>query len=95
MREDEVEALLALDNAGLEVGETWNNPATFTAVISIPRNLTTTTTVPVDQHYAFTGEGLTRQEAIATAWQKYQTFMTTASGRRALEAASGQLMFRI
>ena len=95
MREDEIEALLKLDCAKLEVGETWNNPDTFTAIIHIPHDLATTSTTDPDNHYAFTGEGDTRQKAIAEVWQKYQKFMSTESGIRALHAANGQLMFRI
>lgn len=92
MTEHEMEALLKMDRAGLSVGRTWNNPDTFTASIAIPYNLTTATSDP-DNHYMFTAQGNTRQEALANVWQKYQGFMETESGRRALAAANGQMMF--
>lgn len=94
MREDEVEALLKLDGAGLRVVK--DDPQQFSASIFIPYNLdkAENKTNPAN-HYVFRDTGVTRQEAIAKAWQKYQMFMTTKSGQRALAAASGQLMFRI
>lgn len=86
LREDEIEALLKLDRAGMHVDKTWNNPDTFTARIFIPYDLTTATSDP-NYHYAFTGEGNSRQEAIFHVWSKYQKFMETESGIRAREEA--------
>jgi hypothetical protein len=94
MREDEIEALLKLDGAGLRVVK--EDPQQFFALIYMPHDLdkASNTTDPAN-HYVFRGTGVTRQEALANVWQKYQTFMSTKSGQRALAAATGQLMFRI
>ena len=92
MREDEVEALLALDNAGLEVGRTSNLTQQWEAVIRIPKDLHTQDR---PQGLAFTGYGETRQEAIANVWQKYMHFTSTEIGLKAIADANGQMMFRV
>lgn len=95
MREDEMEALLALDGAGLEVygGRTGPGYAGYRANIRFPADFNNPK-IPSDHHYMFTADGATRQEAIAKVWQQYQKFMTTKHGVDALQSA-GQLMFRI
>lgn len=85
MREDEMEALLRLDGAALEVnkfGTAYNAKVWY----------------PADHKDAevvmFTGGAPSRQEALAQAWQKYQEFMQTKTGINLLRG-DGQLMFRI
>ena len=85
MREDEMEALLRLDGAGLEVDKFW---AGYHAKVWYPANHMDTEVV------MFTGEAQSRQEAIALAWQKYQQFMQTKTGINLLRD-DGQMMFRV
>ena len=92
MREDEVEALLTLDNAGLAVGR--NNSGGWTAAIRLPKDLHTTKTNPKD-HFMFTGDGNDRQEAIANVWRVYQEFASSERGSNALRNNEGQFMFRL
>lgn len=87
MREDEMEALLALDGAGLRVMQVY---AGFEAKVMLPANPTALSDV-----VSFTGFSPHRQDAIAQAWQKYQQFMSTEAGRTYINDGSGQLMFRI
>ena len=87
MREDEVEALLRLDGAGLRVGLEY---AGFRAEVRHP----SVGFSPIDT-VMFTGQAPTRQEAIAIAWQKYQQFMSTEVGRAHLSDHNGQMLFRI
>jgi len=93
VREDEMEALLRLDGAGLEVTDT-SVPASpeFRADIRFPADFNSV--VPSDHHYMFSGFGTTRQEAVVNVWQRYQDFMQTRTGIESLQIA-GQLMFRI
>lgn len=95
MREDEVEALLALDNAGLEVGKTSNLTQQWEAVIRIPKDFHHPHTVNNPLALAFTGYGETRQEAIANVWQKYMHFTSSEIGLQAIADANGQMMFRV
>ncbi len=94
MREDEMEALLKLDGAGLRVRQEY---AGFAAEIRIPYDLDKRDTDP--QHsYLFSATGVSRQEAIAKVWQDYQQFMQTNHGKAALTALhdhNGQMMFRV
>lgn len=96
MREDEVEALLRLDGAGLRVGQEY---AGFVAEIRLPHDLDTRNDLLQTQHhYMFDERGLTRQEAIARVWQKYQQFMLGEHGQAALKALqdrNGQMLFRM
>ncbi len=85
MREDEVEALLRLDGAGLRVGQEY---AGFRAEVRHPA-------VGGGDTVMFTGQSPTRQEAIAIAWQKYQQFMSTEVGRAHLSDHNGQMLFRM
>jgi len=100
MREDEMEALLRLDNAGLSVvreqqfaGDDW-----YTASIRLPADYQITNRHDDSgQMFLFHGEGETRQKAIASAWQKYQEFASTDVGMKAIQYAdgNGQTMFRM
>jgi len=100
MREDEMEALLKIDGAGLFVNKAY---AGYEARIHIPSDLTTSDKYDKNypHAYAFSSTGVDRQEAIAKVWQEYQNFMTTNNGKAALHALQnlqgghGQLMFRI
>jgi hypothetical protein len=102
MREDEMEALLKLDGAGLRVRKVY---AGYEAEIRIPHDLDTNPKYDKDGRfnhcYLFSATGVERQEAIAKAWQDYQTFMTGEHGQAALKALQNledgnkQLMFRI
>jgi hypothetical protein len=94
MREDEVEALLKIDSAGLRVHKTY---AGYEAEIFYPAlrielrgNFTS-----LQNSVTFTGFSPQRQGAIANAWQKYQQFMSTEAGRAHLNDHDGQLMFRM
>ncbi len=89
-----MEALLRLDGAGLEVTDTSvpSSPE-FRADIRFPANFDNTK-IPSAHHYMFSGFGVTRQEAVANVWQKYQEFMQSRTGIESLQIA-GQLMFRI
>lgn len=104
MREDEVEALLAIDGAGLYVEGDVRSPyaqgAYYRAMIGIPKDFH----IRREDHpdflhnntaLAFTGYGTTRAEAVANAWQKYQSFAESELGLRAIEGARGQMMFRV
>lgn len=84
MREDEMEALLKMDGAGMEVVRLY---AGFEARIQHPKG-------GASDCVMFTGFSPHRHEAIAEAWQKYQKFMSTESGRAMLNR-DGQMMFRI
>jgi hypothetical protein len=96
MREDEMEALLRIDGAGLRVRHEY---AGFVAEIRLPHDLEERDDPQQTRHhYLFQERGLTRQEAIANVWQKYQQFMTGEHGQAALKAlqdGNGQMMFRI
>lgn len=92
MREDEIESLLALDNAGLEVTKTL---ARWEAIIRIPKDFHRPHQPDNSSALAFTGYGDTRQTAIAEVWQKYQQFASTGVGFQAISDANGQLMFRL
>jgi len=96
MREDEMEALLRVDGAGLRLRNTY---AGYEAEIRLPHDLETRDDPQQTRHhYMFTGRGVTRQEAIAKVWQEYQKFMVGEHGQAALKALQGndgQLMFRI
>lgn len=85
MREDEMEALLKMDGAGMEVVRLY---AGFEARIQHPKD-------GVGDAVMFTGFSPHRHEAIAGAWQKYQQFMSTESGRAMLTDSNNQMMFRI
>ena len=89
-----MEALLRLDGAGLEVTDTSvpSSPE-FRANIRFPADFNNTK-IPSAHHYMFSGFGVTRQEAVAKVWQRYQEFMQTRTGIESLQIA-GQLMFRI
>jgi len=87
MREDEMEALLRIDGAGLRLRNTY---AGYEAEIQLPAN-----PAPSADSVLFTGFSPQRQDAIAQAWQKYQQFMNTKAGRAMLADNNGQLMFRI
>ena len=65
MREDEIEALLALDNAGLEVGKTSNLTQQWEAIIRLPKDFHKPHRPDNTSALAFSGYGETRQEAIA------------------------------
>lgn len=94
MREDEMEALLRLDGAGLEVNDiSLPSSPEFRADIRFPADFNNTK-VPTEHQYMFSGFGVTRQEAVANVWQKYQEFMQSKTGVESLQIA-GQLMFRI
>lgn len=97
MREDEIEALLALDNAGLEVGRTGTiqKGLLWEALIRVPRNFHKPDQPDNSAALAFTGYGDTRQEAVANAWQKYQQFASSDAGRQHIIDANGQMMFRV
>jgi hypothetical protein len=94
MREDEVEALLKIDSAGLRVRKTY---AGYEAEIRLPHDLDTRT--DASKHcYLFDATGVNRQQAIALVWQKYQQFMVGEHGQAALKALqdrNGQMLFRI
>ena len=97
MREDEMEALLRVDGAGLRA---YQDYAGYVAEIRLPHDLETRNATPQQSrhHYMFTGRGVTRQEAIAKVWQEYQKFMVGEHGQAALKAlqdGNGQMMFRI
>jgi len=87
MREDEMEALLKLDGAGLFVTKSY---AGYEARIEHPKNPAAS-----DDAVTFTGFSTHRQEAIAQAWQKYQQFMSTKAGMAMLNDHNGQMMFRV
>ena len=89
MREDEVEALLKIDSAGLRVHKTY---AGYEAEIFYPALRIETSP---QNSVTFTGFSPQRQGAIANAWQKYQQFMSTEAGRAHLNDHDGQLMFRM
>jgi hypothetical protein len=89
MREDEVEALLKIDSAGLRVRKTY---AGYEAEIFCPALRIETSP---QNSVTFTGFSPQRQGAIANAWQKYQQFMSTEVGRAHLNDHDGQLMFRM
>jgi len=94
MREDEMEALLRIDGAGLRVRHEY---AGFVAEIRLPHDLEERDEHK-RHHYMFQERGLTRQEAIANVWQKYQQFMTGEHGQAALKALqdhNGQMLFRM
>lgn len=100
MREDEMEALLKMDGAGLSVSQVY---AGYEAKIHLPHDLATNK--KYDKHfehcYIFSATGVSRQEAIAKVWQEYQAFMVKEHGQAALKALhdlednNKQLMFRI
>lgn len=94
-----MEALLKLDNAGLEVNRTgiemMDGLWMWTATIRIPHDLNTQDIILREHHHLFVHDGDTRQEAVVGVWQKYQEFMKTERGQQALISANGQLMFRI
>lgn len=98
MREDEIEAMLALDNAGLEVAKTHeilSGDLTWEAVIRLPKDFHKPHRPDNTSALAFSGYGKTRQEAIADVWQKYQAFASSEVGLDAIADANGQLMFRV
>lgn len=101
MREDEVEAMLAIDGAGLEVRDykqwaTTGRAMNYQASIYLPKDFHKKTRPnPDGTALVFTGMGETRSEAIANAWQKYQQFAETKLGLQTIQNLNKQLMFRI
>lgn len=101
MREDEVEAMLAIDGAGLEVRDykqwaTTGRAMNYEAMISLPKGFYKKPRPDTNgTALMFTGMGETRSEAIANAWQKYQQFASTEVGLNAIQNHNKQLMFRI
>lgn len=89
-----MEALLRLDGAGLEVSDmSLPSSPEFRANIRFPADFSNTK-IPSAHHYMFSEFGVTRQEAVAKVWQRYQEFMQSRTGIESLQIA-GQLMFRI
>jgi len=90
MREDEMEALLKIDGAGMHVRKVY---AGYEAEVWHPASVVKQAD-PSIAAVMFTGVSATRQDALAIAWQKYQNFMRTKAGQAMLNS-HGQLMFRI